>query len=394
MICALNPLFSPGFSTMPTPEYLDADVRRRWFLDTPESQVMAAASERELLLELVDCRQALLRATRRPDGSAWDLARPDAEFRRAVRELAEAGAALDVHSDTGPSAHSSDPSLVRLARRYEAIRDSLALANARLVAYIAKRYLNRGISPADLLQEGFCGLLEAIDRFDPVNTTRLATYAAWWIRQAIQRAIANGSYPVRLTPRQLRKLARLNAQASVPGAADIQQPADTFAPDRDGEAGTDETSDTGTERPVSGRATAEGVTWFELAAIRPRVSLDSVSRFDGTTPMADLLICDSDSDSDDETRGESLSSLLAFLSPREQLILKLRFGLDGQARHSLSQIGHVLTVSKERVRQIEDRALRKLRLAAGDFNHRDPAGPVPLVVPGLVEDSALATAMA
>ena len=69
----------------------------------------------------------------------------------------------------------------------------LAMANSRLVAYIARRYFNRGISPADLIQEGFCGLLEAIDRFDPINTTRLATYASWWIRQALQRAIANGA---------------------------------------------------------------------------------------------------------------------------------------------------------------------------------------------------------
>src|SRR5262249_7016049 len=85
-------------------------------------------------------------------------------------------------------------------------------AHSRLVAYIARRYLNRGVSPADLIQEGFCGLLEAIDRFDTINTTRLATYAAWWIRQALQRAIAGAGYPVRLSPRQLRRLAQSLSQ--------------------------------------------------------------------------------------------------------------------------------------------------------------------------------------
>src|SRR5690348_5623377 len=82
---------------------------------------------------------------------------------------------------TGASDSRGGLAAPHLARRYEEIRGALAMANSRLVAYISRRYLNRGVSPADLLQEGFCGLLEAIDRFDPVNTTRLATYASWWI---------------------------------------------------------------------------------------------------------------------------------------------------------------------------------------------------------------------
>ena len=81
------------------------------------------------------------------------------------------------------------------ARRYQEIRNALAMANSRLVAHIAKRFFNRGISAADLIQEGFCGLMAAIDRFDTANTTRLATYAGWWIRQAMQppsRAAVSG----------------------------------------------------------------------------------------------------------------------------------------------------------------------------------------------------------
>lgn len=316
---------------MRTQDVLDVDGPRHWFLDTPEAQVMSAARERELLLELAECRRDLLQATRRPDGSEWDLARPDAEFRRAVRDLTD-----------GPGA----AAVPHLARRYEEIRGALAMANSRLVAYIARRYLNRGVSAADLLQEGFCGLLEAIDRFDPVNTTRLATYASWWIRQAIQRAIADGSYPVRLTPRQLRRLA--HSLSGKPAPAGKDDPAPIPAP-RLG-------------RPS--RPPAPAAAWHELAAIRPRVSLDAVSRFDDSTPLAELLALAPEVDPESDDRGESVESLLAALSPRERLIVELRYGLDGQPRHSLSQIGEVLSVSKERVRQIEDRALRKLRSAA------------------------------
>ncbi len=93
-------------------------------------------------------------------------------------------------------------------RRYCELRGKLALANLKLVAHVAKRFRDRGIPYSDLIQEGFCGLLEAIDRFDLAHQTKLATYATWWIRQSMQRAVAAGAYPVRLTPRHLRQLAQ------------------------------------------------------------------------------------------------------------------------------------------------------------------------------------------
>jgi RNA polymerase primary sigma factor len=339
---------------MRTQEALDSDTSRRWFLDAPEAQVMGAARERELLLELAECRQSILAATRRPDGSEWDLSRPDAEFRRAVRGLAGGDEGQDDDHDpvvagesTAASSHTDHSAVPHLARRYEEIRDALAMANSRLVAYIARRYLNRGVSPADLIQEGFCGLLEAIDRFDPVNTTRLATYASWWIRQAVQRAIADVSYPVRLTPRQLRRLAQSSAQAQQSAGMDAFSP--TLTPPSDQSAHT---------------YNREIAPWHELAAIRPKVSLDAASRLGDSTPLVDLLTSLPEADHETDEPTESVESLLAALSPREQLIMKLRFGLDGQPRHSLSQIGDILAVSKERVRQIQDRALRKLRDAA------------------------------
>ena len=121
-------------------------------------------------------------------------------FQQLVRELADRPAGTDSVSNA----------LVPVAKRYQEIRSKLALANVRLVAHVSKRYQGRGVSPGDLIQEGICSLLSAIDRFEIVNETRLATYAIWWIRQGIQRAIAALAYPVRLNPRQLLRLAQLN----------------------------------------------------------------------------------------------------------------------------------------------------------------------------------------
>ena len=148
------------------------DDPQRWFLDAPEAAVLSREQERQMLLELADCKARLLQATRRPDGSEWGSAAGHAEFQRVVCDLAGAGTTTDPHT----------AALRAVARRHQEIRTALALANSRLVAYIAKRFSNRGIARADLIQDGFCGLLRAMDRFDPSHTTRLATYEVWWIR--------------------------------------------------------------------------------------------------------------------------------------------------------------------------------------------------------------------
>ncbi len=348
----------------------DVDGPRRWFFDVPESQVMSAEYERQLLLELAECRRIILDATRRSDGTSWDLVRPDDEFRRAVHGLAD-GARASGHGDgdAGDAARCGDDAaaatLARRARRYEEIRDALALANLRLVAYIARRYDNRGIAPADLMQEGFCGLLEAIDRFDLVNETRLATYASWWIRQSLQRAVAECGYAVRLSPRQVRRLARSMRQlndagpAGEPSAAPASASTSGAATDPAGPASS----------PRHGRA-----SWTEMAAIRPRISLDAVSHYDDCTPLAELLAFAPEVDLDDEEFAESVGTWLNVLDSREQLVVRLRYGLDGCTHHSLSEVGELLAVSKERVRQLQERALRKLREAAG-AGHREPACP-------------------
>jgi hypothetical protein len=137
----------------------------RWLLDAPEAEVMSREKERGMLLELADCTARLLQATRRRDGSEWGSTAGDAEFQRVVCDLANAGPTTDPHT----------AALRAVARRHQEIRTALAMANSHLVVHLAKRFRNREIAIAELIQEGFCGLLMAIDRFDTANTTRLAT---------------------------------------------------------------------------------------------------------------------------------------------------------------------------------------------------------------------------
>jgi RNA polymerase primary sigma factor len=322
---------------MRTQNHAETEGPRRWFLDAPEANVMSAARERELLLELADAKETLLRTTRRPDGTDWGASTPDADFQRMVHGLANRNTAFE------PATAAIAP----LARRYEEIRTALAMANSRLVAHIAKRYFNRGISAADLIQEGFCGLMAAIDRFDTANTTRLATYAGWWIRQAMQRAIAGCAYPVRLNPKQLQRLAHANAHASDPKP--------------------DSSEYTATSPTIPSESDPRN-----LAAIRTQVSLDAPCHVDDRTPLADLLVSVAEPDQTEDEALEFLGTILQTLTSREQMVLKLRFGLEGEPRHSLNQLGRLLQVSKERVRQIEERAMEKLRGVADGADYLDP----------------------
>jgi len=287
--------------------------------------------------------------------SDGDLLTP-AEERATLQALGEckaklAAALATIHPDENPTQGSDDPhaqaqsiaafylaqvqdpayaNLTGVYHRYAELRTKLALANMRLVAHVAKRFRDRGISYSDLIQDGFCGLLEAIDRFDVTHETKLATYATWWIRQAMQRAVAAGAYPVRLSPRHLRQLAQNQGEL------------------------------TGTSGVEGGKELIQRIH----AATRPAVSLDVTLDGEKCYSLSHSL-GDREADlSDDRERNEALGRMIDLLRPREQEVLSLRFGLGGKSRLSLSQVGKVLSVSKERVRQIQERALDKLRALA------------------------------
>lgn len=294
-------------------------------LSREEARVLDAAEERALLVELCACRRQLLEGCVRLQLVASDGELLELDVQELIRGLVDLPAEADAEVER----------LLGLASRHQWIRNKLAMANLRLVAHVVKRYRNRGLAASDLLQEGFCGLMKAIDRFDCQKETRLASYAVWWIRQALQRAVAAGAYPVRLNPRHLQQLAH---SAMIQG--------DQAA-----------TAVGGSERSVGALETIVRIQ----AATRATVSLNA--GIDGQI-RGSLLEALTDSPQD-ETRpaelDEDLFVMLNRLRPREQAVLRLRYGLAGEACHSLSQVSQILAVSKERIRQIQEAAIRKLR---------------------------------
>jgi RNA polymerase primary sigma factor len=309
-----------------TLDHLDPyDLKSAELLNRPDVQVLSAAEERALLLELDQCKRLLLQLAPVEDNAEPDST-PQRDIQEFVRDFLQLGGLED----------DVEQRLSQLAARYSEIRSKLAMANLRLVAHVARKYRNRGISSSDLLQEGFCGLLKAIDRFQPSKETRLASYAVWWIRQALQRAVAAGAYPVRLNPRHLQQLAQSNASLATPGKP-------------------------GRKR----RSTGASTTIEQIhSATRPTISLNANLRADEGSCLINALTYPPREEEGSAELDEYLVVMLRQLKPREQVVLQLRFGLGGQECHSLSQVSEVLDVSKERIRQIQEGALEKLRVLA------------------------------
>ena len=302
-------------------------------LESSDIEVLSTRDERSLLQELAACKSKLAQSLASIKGVERPAAADDPQT------LAHYIAAAYVND--GPTG----ARLGAIYRKYSELRGKLALANLRLVAHVAKRFRDRGIPYGDLLHEGFCGLLEAIDRFDLNHETKLATYATWWIRQSIQQAVASGAYPVRLTPRHLRQLAQnqeeLERQERVRDDAGRNQQCDP------------------TMREMIHRI---------HTATRPSISLDATFYQDSSFTLLQTM-SDPDGDRTAEVDSdEAVQKLIRSLRPREQQVLSLRFGLGGREPLSLSQVGRLLSVSKERVRQIQDHALNKLRIMAEQEN--------------------------
>jgi RNA polymerase primary sigma factor len=238
----------------------------------------------------------------------------------------------------------------RLARRAAggdlAARDGLVEANVRLVVAIARSERGRGVPHADLVQERMMGLLQAVERFDHCRGHRLATYAAWWIRRAMLRAVADGP-AIRLPAGGRRELAAILRT--------------------EGELTTH-----GRPRPSSGTLAARtGVPVRRVERLRsaPHVvsSLDAPAA-GSDTPFAELLADPQAADAAStldraETRRE-IRAAMSCLGPRMRRVLELRFGLDGEVASTHERIGPLLGISPERSRQIEADGLRRLRALA------------------------------
>jgi RNA polymerase primary sigma factor len=298
------------------------------------SDLLTPEEERELLAGFWDCKtdlvKALLREFRhlrqhRPPLEPW----PMAQF---IRDYCDQSARRV-------------RSVRNLHDRYIHYKHRLASANIRLAAHVAKRFRHHALSYADLLQEAVCGLMQAIDRFDVSHGTRLATYATWWIRQTLQIAVARQSHLVSLSPHHLQELGLLQQESEALAHGGKHLPSPQELASRTG-------------------SSLEHLTHLQTATRTP-VSLNAVldddSDFKLTEAMPDN---ESQTQRQNSERQEALSFLMENLRPRERKVLDLRFGLTGNGTHSLRQIGHLLRISKERVRQIQNRALEKLRASA------------------------------
>jgi RNA polymerase primary sigma factor len=295
-------------------------------LDPSTTEVLSAQEERRLLGELAKCKAKLAESLAKLTGSAVPKGAD------APQDLAE------YIVNTYEQSAQAQARLGAIYHRYDELRTRLALANLRLVAHVAKRFRERGVALSDLIQEGFCGLLEAIDRFDIGHETKLSTYATWWIRQAMQRAVASGAYPVRLSPRHLRQLAISQDEHESPSSKHALSP----------------------KRRLPSTEMIERIH----TATRPTVSLDATLETDTDFSLLQTM-SDHDADHREEVEmGETIGRLMKELPDREKMVLSLRFGLGGSPKLSLSQVGQVLEVSKERVRQIQEHALERLRSAA------------------------------
>lgn len=233
----------------------------------------------------------------------------------------------------------------RIKKGDKRAREQMIKANLRLVVKIAHDYEGFGLPLLDLVSEGNIGLMKAVERFDPTKGGKLSTYGAWWIKQSIKRALANQSKTIRLPVHLVDKISKMRRVSMKLQEIFGREPTD---------------EELGEELGIS----STRVAMMRTAAIRP-ASLDAPIGDDDSNTYAEV-VQDENADSpymelEEKTVTSMLQEMVKNLEPRECTILRYRFGLDGGPERTLEEVGEKFGVTRERIRQIQNLALNKLR---------------------------------
>ncbi len=239
-------------------------------------------------------------------------------------------------------------------------KNELISHNLRLVVNNAKKYIGRGVAFLDLIQEGNCGLMKAVEKFDYTKGFKFSTYATWWIRQAISRAIADQARNIRLPVHIVERMNKINKAKT------------TFLKENGREPTAEEIS-----------AALNGLLSTKEILETQRLTMDTISMElpigdENGSRLGDFLEDKtSESPNDYVSRNqlrEKLDSILSSLSPKEERIIRLRYGLDDNHSRTLEEVGREFGVTRERIRQIEAKAIRKMRASQKNNKYNDYQG--------------------